>query len=563
MSLSTEQMLLLNNLMYMAPGEGSPLMRAESFEGQSIGEWINNIDVSKLADSKNYGSFMTGQDWKNIISAVKQDNTLMNMTIATTHVDNAAGGGGGSSALFLSNTGDAVVVFRGTASGEWTDNFIGGNVTDTPQQQNALDWYQDVYKEYGLDNYEVTVSGHSKGGNKAKYITVLDDTVDHCVSFDGQGFSDKFIDKYSDQIAVEQGKIENHNVDYDYVNLLLNDIGETTYYEGQDLGQGGFLENHAPNTFMDFNGDGTFSMPVNPNGQGPEMKALDEFLNNYLRSMTDGQKNDALLMVNAIIDNAFSIPNNATAADIANLYLQMAADPKYADDLAYFLAYTIKYEQANPEFAGQIRGLLKELGMGDYVEYVDIVEGVLNFKMDTIFGTIDFNSLVGPADVLLDMIPGFALDMLSDWLESEYGIKLTKEQLRTLLSIVGMVSDDLNSITIQDNGADMQVESSAQSGGGGTSGSYHIRVDVPAIQQAAGNLESIVGTLSQLSVAVESEANRTTYSLSNAGSIKNSISALSENVDALAEKTKQLCNTLTDIASAYKTTETNLASVSG
>ena len=59
------------------------------------------------------------------------------------------------------------------------------------------------------------MTGHSKGGNKAKYITLMDDTVDHCVSFDGQGFSDEFMETYSDEIAARQHKIENHNVDYD------------------------------------------------------------------------------------------------------------------------------------------------------------------------------------------------------------------------------------------------------------------------------------------------------------------------------------------------------------
>ena len=156
----------------------------------------------------------------------------------------------------------------------------------------------------------MTVTGHSKGGNKSKYIALLDDTVDHCVSFDGQGFSDKFMAQYKDQIAARQNVIENHNVDYDYVNLLLNDVGETTFYKGQDLGEGGFLENHCPNTFMKFGEGGSFEMVVNPEGQGKEMQALDQFLNSYLRSLSDSERNGALELVNALIDDAFSMDDD-------------------------------------------------------------------------------------------------------------------------------------------------------------------------------------------------------------------------------------------------------------
>lgn len=40
-----------------------------------------------------------------------------------------------------------------------------------------------------LESYDsITVTGHSKGGNKAQYVTVLSDKVDRCISMDGQGF---------------------------------------------------------------------------------------------------------------------------------------------------------------------------------------------------------------------------------------------------------------------------------------------------------------------------------------------------------------------------------------
>ena len=50
----------------------------------------------------------------------------------------------------------------------------------------------------------ITVAGHSKGGNKAQYVTVLSDKVDRCISMDGQGFSQEFIDKYYAEIQKER-----------------------------------------------------------------------------------------------------------------------------------------------------------------------------------------------------------------------------------------------------------------------------------------------------------------------------------------------------------------------
>lgn len=55
----------------------------------------------------------------------------------------------------------------------------------------ALKYKYEKYPSYGFvdDCSTITVTGHSKGGNKAK-----DNSVDICIAFDGQGFSDEFID---------------------------------------------------------------------------------------------------------------------------------------------------------------------------------------------------------------------------------------------------------------------------------------------------------------------------------------------------------------------------------
>lgn len=559
MALSTEQVLLLNNLMYMEPDENSPLRRPDDFAGKSVGEWLNRIDLSQIDDTREYGSFMSGKDWRNIIEAARQDDTLMGMHIAETHVDSA--GGGGRSAIFTSSaTGDAVVVFKGTESAaEWSDNFAGGNVTDTPHQGNALEWYQNAYRQNGLDQYEVTLSGHSKGGNKAKYITLLDDTVDRCVSFDGQGFSDEFMDKYAQQIAGRQSVIENHNVDYDYVNLLLNDVGKTTYYKGCDYGSGGFLENHCPNTFMEFDKNGGFTIHVNPDGQAPEMKALDEFLNNLIRSMPEGQQTETLSCINEIVNRAFSLGDWSPEENL-NFFVDLLSDSKYSDELAYILAYTIEYEQAHPEFAKQINSVLDNFGMGDFTRYVDMVDGILNFDADIfIIGRVDFDRLYRWVTGVAGILPDGVLQWILDWVEDKYGVRLTVQQLKNLLGFAGMVYRDMQNITIRDRGDDITVApvSTEFTPNSGVRTHGRTYAEPHKMRTAAEGLQHISRLLDQSGADVEDIANNLAFAQRTAATaeLRDKLKQDNRKISLLADRVRQLDGALTEISKKYEGTE--------
>lgn len=561
MALTTEQVLILNNLMYLESGKDSPVVDMQDCSGQTIGDWLNKIDVNQLENDRNYGSFTTGQDWKNIIQAAKDDETLMNMTIAATHSDSA--GGGGQSAVFTSSsTGDAVVAFQGTqGQKEWADNFQGGNVTDTPCQENALEWYQSAYQEYGLENYEVTITGHSKGGNKAKYITLLDDTVDYCVSFDGQGFSDEFMTKYASQIAARQSRIENHNVDYDYVNLLLNDVGESTFYNGQDYGKGGFLENHCPNTFMKFDENGSFTMQVNPNGQASEMKALDEFLNNLIRSMPEDQQTSTLGLINVIWDNASSL-DGKSGTEIANIFLQLAADPQYSGDLAYVAAYLIEYEQAHPEFKDQINSVLREFNMGDAVQYVDMVDEILNFNEDYfLIGRVDFDRLYSWITGAAGALPDGVLNWLLGILKDKTGITLTLEQLKNLLALAGKTYDDMQRIEIRDNGGDVRVPGVGESG---SNIAPHGRtmVDLRRMRSISEAWLDLARLLERLSGDTESIAGNLHISQRHMATLtlRTKLLASSVGIRQISKRADVMGNSLMSIAGKYKKAElTNLS----
>jgi len=247
--LNEEQLLLLENLTYLiddAPMKSLDTIYAETGEdGEilSIEAMLDKIEIEKLEDNKEYGTYVTGEDWKKIFAAIQKDETLMNMKIITVAGDPGLAEGkeraedslqeGALSAVFVNEeTGEAVVAFRGTAEYEWKDNFLGGAPTTDPidgvstqYQRSALEWYQGLgLADAGYTT--ITVIGHSKGGNKAKYIAILDTSVTRCISFDGQGFSDEFYGFYKREIAQRQYAITNYNVEYDYVNLLLRCRGD-------------------------------------------------------------------------------------------------------------------------------------------------------------------------------------------------------------------------------------------------------------------------------------------------------------------------------------------------
>ena len=551
MSLSKEQIALLENLTYFEKDAGANVRNISDYEGRTIGDWLS---ASEVYTTDNPHAMMTGKEWTDIINAVKNDPTLMNMKIVDTHVDNTPTGGGGKSVVFVSESEkEAVVAFKGTQSGkEWNDNFHGADTVDTPQQQNALNWYKETYSENNLDQYSVTVTGHSKGGNKAKYITIMDDTVDRCYSFDGQGFSDEFFDTYHDQIAANQDKITNINAEDDFVNILLNDVGKREYYEGYNIGDGGFAENHCPNAILKFDEDGNFTMVQTE--QSPEMQALDEFLNSYIRSIPPDERGDMIDLLGKIMTEKGSL-GDMDANELANYFANLATDPKYSDDLAYLLAYTVKYSQEHPEVMDDIKGALEKCGLGDYVQYVDTVQDVLNFEMDTWFGTIRFQDILGFLADMGGKIPNWLMKILLDELRKKTGISFTPKQIYDLLALCSMTAGYMNTVNVSNSGADLQIHSHSSGGGAGAA---NLMIYLKALFSF---IENMIDQVSKVSLAGDELDSVLKEGVSEDlgdinGMLKKIITRLRED-----EKTMRSMHTaLDEITKLYERTEKEIAS---
>lgn len=295
MSLSADQVFLLNTLTYIS---NDNIYGAKA--GNSVGSFVQGIiNDPGLAQSLS-GGFQSADQILDACRRIADDPALSSMQIA--HVSSTTGGANRMIFVTPDSAGvkQAVVSFQGTTGGvEWRDNFLGGMTTDakdsvsTPEQEATLDWFQndpDVQRVLeGCD--KISVSGHSKGGNRAKYLTLFDERIDECISFDGQGFSDEFLKVYGDKISEHQGKIHNYNHQADYVSNLLNDIGITDYVEGRDNGED-FLQNHSPFALLE-----GIPMDQNTTEQWPPMREMDEIINGFLRTLNLRDKKNFLSLL--------------------------------------------------------------------------------------------------------------------------------------------------------------------------------------------------------------------------------------------------------------------------
>ena len=142
--------------------------------------------------------------------------------------------------------GNIYVAYRGTGDGKWVDNGIGIANKSSQMQEEAARYFDHVVEDIVLGSPgrgKLIVTGHSKGGNEAQYVTLNSEyghMVDNCYSLDGQGFSLQAIaafkarfEQYGKGAFEEQlKKMYSINGDNDYVHDLGIPVipAENTYF---------------------------------------------------------------------------------------------------------------------------------------------------------------------------------------------------------------------------------------------------------------------------------------------------------------------------------------------
>lgn len=246
-------------------------------DGTSLKEILDSVadnDAYTSSSGQHYGQYQVLTD------AVRQNAGLGELQIG-----NQSSGMG----KVFENTGactfrdpgnaDSYVVFRGTQDGEWLDNGRGMTQIATEQQRNASLYFDHVAMEENWDSADhIVVTGHSKGANKAQFVT-LDakhkELIKECYSVDGQGFSPEAIEYYQNLDEREYlqaiAKMRAVNGEYDYVHQLGVKIipDDQTKYLKQEVE--GLVENHAIEYMFarKRNGSTGYSGEPNDEAKGP------------------------------------------------------------------------------------------------------------------------------------------------------------------------------------------------------------------------------------------------------------------------------------------------------
>ena len=430
MYLTDEQLMLLEQLTYLtddvADAAGVLLGPYDSVE--DLLQQFDEEALQKLEDSGKTFNYTGAEKWAAVIRQIKNDADLYSLEIVDK--DDSV------PAMCFNDPDDpghAVVVFEGTSGqDEWIDNAIGLGVSDTERQKDALDYIEDLPYD------DITVAGHSKGGNKAQYVTILSDKIDRCVSMDGQGFSQEFLDKYYAEIQEKGRCIKNYYLDGDFVNILMFPVpGSDQICIAGDRSVVG-PANHCPSSFYQFLRDeeGHWYIDSDENGdtilipgtREEVMVYLHEFTTFIINVMPEDERERAGDYIGHILALAF-VPDAHLDVDGKvytpdNLVEYLLSDP---DMLSKVLAYFVKYVETYNPSEDEIRSLAEVFGMTELLgEIEDVAEehdsslaqmisdagGLLNLIIDQI------------RDGENDPIIGVLLWLANGWLSEKLGTEV-------------------------------------------------------------------------------------------------------------------------------------------
>ena len=258
--LTNEQLLFLDNLIYLDFSSVLKYYQSNHMELTLIDlikYSLENID--KLVSEKFPPASMTKSQWVELLESFlnnKENEAFLKDYTIQNYETNDTDENGLRACCFVKesngNVEDVVAVFRGTSGGnEWKDDLMMANAVSSETMDDAAIYIKNLPEEYGNN---ITVTGHSKGGNKAQYVTIVTDRIGRCVSFDGQGFSKEFLEFYSARIEERKSIITSISAEHDFVNSLLFPIAGDIKYIKADFDKE-FGLNHCPNKVFNSNGE--------------------------------------------------------------------------------------------------------------------------------------------------------------------------------------------------------------------------------------------------------------------------------------------------------------------
>lgn len=331
---------------------------------KSVGEYLEQFDIEKI---RGLGSETTnldcisGEEYAAIIQYMSENENIKNLSVQKEVLKNKHQDSCPLAYDLVDQSGQHIVIFKGTTkSFEWKDDVEGINVSDTQSQKDALDYLEN---KIGADN--IIVVGHSKGGNKAMYCAIVSDKVKRCVSMDGQGFSEEFIQKYQYKIAQRAKNITNISYCSDFVHSLMNQIpGSEQLYTGKGYGSNevkSCFECHSPNSLFSYDrNSGELQVTGNFDfGKETESLKIISGLVDYIM-YSDCDNKEELISYLAYLAEQLGGDSNAFIQKIRN-----GEEKIDSEKLTAIAAYLIKYCNENNIEAVEVNKLLSDIHIID------------------------------------------------------------------------------------------------------------------------------------------------------------------------------------------------------
>ena len=371
--LTEKQLLLLNNLIY----------REEIFDTDGRKNSIKT--VGELVEKKVYSESATLQEkeWKALYDMARNDPQIANLRIVNPYRETETGA---KMACFVTPEGQAYAVYAGTGANEWHDDFIAGERVSTIQQEKALDWME------SLPYDDIIVSGHSKGGNKAMYVTILSDKIKTCYAFDGEGFSQEFIDHYQDRIAAKTDSIHLIASYRDFVNPLMYSIAGHKTFVVNDHGVDNPGEYHAPDVLFKHDENGNLLYELGEGDettQEPAMEMIGDFSRYLIKHATPAERILVLSVLGQYATDFLGGENKKVRQDVLDTFSKEGIDIL----LRHFSKYLKMIKNTDPK-----KYALYKVSLKNFAVEGSIKNSLLRLGIDG----IAFKSVDGIFDILED-----------------------------------------------------------------------------------------------------------------------------------------------------------------